>query len=93
MSMYPISMGISKSGVRGKKVAIKIKGSQGNPRVEWLKVEHPFTAISLASDVHANLWARRSTVAFAGVVVLIDADKITMPTRLRDYSERLPCNS
>ncbi len=38
----------------GLEVAIKIKGSQGNPRVEWLKVEHPFTAISLASDVHAN---------------------------------------
>lgn len=38
----------------GLEVAIKIKGSQGNRRVEWLKVEHPFTAISPASVVHAN---------------------------------------
>lgn len=38
----------------GVEVACKIKGSQGNPRVEWLKPEHPFTAISPASDVHAN---------------------------------------
>lgn len=39
---------------QGLEVAIKIKGSQGRPRVEWVKPEHPFTAISLASDVHAN---------------------------------------
>lgn len=39
---------------QGLEVAIKIKGSQGRPRVEWIKPEHPFTAISLASDVHAN---------------------------------------
>jgi hypothetical protein len=38
----------------GLEVAIKIKGSQGKARVEWLKVEHPFTAISLKSEVHAN---------------------------------------
>lgn len=38
----------------GLEVACKIKGSQGKPRVEWIKLEHPFTAISLASDVHAN---------------------------------------
>jgi hypothetical protein len=38
----------------GLEVAIKIKASQGNRRVEWLKVEHPFTAISPASEVHAN---------------------------------------
>jgi hypothetical protein len=30
----------------GLEVAIKIKGSQGHRRVEWLKQEHPFTAIS-----------------------------------------------
>jgi hypothetical protein len=37
-------------------VAIKIKGSQGNRRVEWVKPEHPYpyTAISDKSDVHAN---------------------------------------
>jgi len=33
---------------------MKIKGSQGNRRVEWVKSEHPFTAISLESEVHAN---------------------------------------
>lgn len=38
----------------GLEVACKIKGSQGHPRVEWIKAEHPFTAISAASDVHAN---------------------------------------
>lgn len=35
-------------------VAIKIKGSQGRPRVEWIKTEHPLTAISDKSDVHVN---------------------------------------
>ncbi len=29
----------------GLEVAIKIKGSQGRRRVEWVKPEHPFTAI------------------------------------------------
>ena len=38
----------------GLEVAIKIKGSQGNPRREWVKPEHPFTAISPESDIHAN---------------------------------------
>jgi hypothetical protein len=38
----------------GLEVAIKIKGSQGHKRVEWVKVEHPFTAISPACEVHAN---------------------------------------
>ena len=38
----------------GLEVAVKIKGSQGQPRVEWVKPEHPFTAISLTSEVHAN---------------------------------------
>ncbi|MBU6186896.1 MAG: hypothetical protein KGQ16_10895 [Cyanobacteria bacterium REEB444] len=35
-------------------VAIKIKGSQGNLPIEWLKPEHPYTGISDQSDVHAN---------------------------------------
>lgn len=39
---------------QGLEVAIKIKGSQGRPRVEWLKPEHPFTGISPVSHVHAN---------------------------------------
>ena len=38
----------------GWEVAIKIKSSQGNRRVAWLKPEHPYTAISDKSDVHAN---------------------------------------
>ncbi len=33
---------------------MKIKGSQGQRRVVWLKTEHPFTAISPMSEVHAN---------------------------------------
>jgi hypothetical protein len=38
----------------GLEVAIKIKGSQGRPRVVWVKPEHPFTAISPPREVHAN---------------------------------------
>ena len=38
----------------GLEVAMKIKGSQGNRRVEWVKIEHPFTAISPESEVNAN---------------------------------------
>jgi hypothetical protein len=38
----------------GLEVAMKIKGSQGQKRVEWVKVEHPFTAISPEHEVHAN---------------------------------------
>ena len=39
---------------KGLEVAMKIKGSQGRPRIEWVKAEHPLTAISDKSDVHAN---------------------------------------
>lgn len=38
----------------GLEVAIKIKGYLGRPRIESVKPEHPFTAISPASEVHAN---------------------------------------
>ena len=38
----------------GLEVAMKIKGSQGKPRVEWLKQKHPFTTISDVAEVHAN---------------------------------------
>ena len=38
----------------GLEVAMKIKGSQGHQRVEWVKVEHPFTVISPEHEVHAN---------------------------------------
>lgn len=33
---------------------MKIKGSQGTQRVEWVKHEHPYTAISASNEVHAN---------------------------------------
>jgi hypothetical protein len=33
---------------------MNINGSQGRPRFEWVKAEHPLTAISDQSDVHAN---------------------------------------
>jgi hypothetical protein len=33
---------------------MKIKGSQGRARIEWVNVEHPLTVISDKSDVHAN---------------------------------------
>ena len=35
-------------------MAMKIKGYLGQRRVEWVNSEHPFTAISPASEVHAN---------------------------------------
>jgi hypothetical protein len=38
----------------GLEVAMKVKGAQGTPHVEWLRQEHPFTAISSKSEVHAN---------------------------------------
>lgn len=38
----------------GLEVAMKVKGSQGRKRVEWVRVEHPFTAISPTREVHAN---------------------------------------
>jgi hypothetical protein len=48
------SYGYRKVWREGLEVAIKVKGSQGKPHVEWLRPEHPFTAISAKSDVHAN---------------------------------------
>lgn len=38
----------------GLEVAVKIKGSQGRPRRAWLYPDHPFTATSEATAVHAN---------------------------------------
>ena len=38
----------------GLEVAMKIKGAQGKRRVKWLNQEHPFTAMSPKSEVHAN---------------------------------------
>ena len=53
-SEYKPAYGYRKVWKQGLEVAIKIKGSQGNRRVEWVKPEHPFTAISPVSEVHAN---------------------------------------
>lgn len=50
----PAQYGHLKVWRQGLEVAIKIKGSQGRPRIESVKPEHPFTAISPASEVHAN---------------------------------------
>ena len=33
---------------------MKIKGSQGKRRIEWVYPEHPFTALSPQLQVHAN---------------------------------------
>lgn len=33
---------------------MKIKASQAHRRIKWIKSEHPFTAISPESEVHAN---------------------------------------
>lgn len=38
----------------GLEVAIKVKGSQGKPHLEWVRPEHPYTAISPPSEVNAN---------------------------------------
>ncbi len=46
--------GRRKTWREGLEVALKIKGSQGQRRIEWVNPEHPFTAISPASEVHAN---------------------------------------
>jgi hypothetical protein len=51
---YHPAFGHRKVWREGLEVAVKIKGSQGNRRVEWIKPEHPFTAISKPHEVHAN---------------------------------------
>ncbi len=38
----------------GLEVAMKVKGSQGHQRVEWVLPEHPYTAISPKTEIHAN---------------------------------------
>jgi hypothetical protein len=48
------SFGYRKVWREGLEVAIKVKGSQGMPHIEWIRPEHPFTAISSTSEVHAN---------------------------------------
>ena len=39
---------------QGLEVALKIQGSPGHPRGEWVKVEPPFTAVSPAWEVQAK---------------------------------------
>jgi len=51
---YSSAYGYRKTWRQGLEVAIKVKGSQGRKRVAWLKPEHPYTAISPKSEVHAN---------------------------------------
>lgn len=48
----------------GLEVAIKSKGSQGRPRIESVKPEHPFIAISPASEVHFLPVRKPSIVRF-----------------------------
>ncbi len=38
----------------GIEVGVNVKGSQGNPRRKWVKLEHPYTYISPKNEVHAN---------------------------------------
>jgi hypothetical protein len=45
-SLTPEAYPYRKVWREGLEVAMKIQGSQGNRRIEWLKQEHPFTAIS-----------------------------------------------
>ena len=51
---YSCAYGHRKVWREGLEVAVKVKGSQGKKRVEWIKLEHPYTAISTKSEVHAN---------------------------------------
>jgi hypothetical protein len=50
-SEIPLGYEYRKVWREGLKVAMKVKGSQGNPQIEWLKQEHQFTATSPKSDV------------------------------------------
>jgi hypothetical protein len=67
----------------GLEVAIKIKGSQGRPRIEWIKAEHPLTAISDKSDVHANHNAALRRRASACLVALFASGNPTGAHRYR----------
>ncbi len=50
----PAADGQRKVWRAGLEVAMKIKGSQGQRRIEWVKTAYPFTIISPPSAVHAN---------------------------------------
>ncbi len=51
---YSRAYGHRKVWREGLEVAMKVKGSQGHPRVEWVLPEHPYTAISPKTEIHAN---------------------------------------
>lgn len=51
---YSPEYGHRKVWREGLEVALNIKGSQGNKLVMWVKPEHPYTAISPRTSVHAN---------------------------------------
>ncbi len=51
---YSRAYGHRKGWREGLEVAMKVKGSQGHPRVEWVLPEHPYTAISPKTEIHAN---------------------------------------
>jgi len=67
-------------------VAMKIKGSQGRRRVEWVYAEHPFTAISCASEVHANHNEAQNS-ALRRRLCLSQTTEPPMPNESRDYNE------
>ena len=50
----PAVYGYRKVWQEGLEVAMKVKGFQGRPRREWVKVEYPWTAMSSEVEVHAN---------------------------------------
>ncbi len=51
---YSKAFGHRKVWQEGLEVAMKVKASQGRQRIKWIKPEHPYTAISLKSQVPAN---------------------------------------
>ena len=62
----------------GLQVAMKIKGSQGQKRVEWVKVEHPFTALSPAYEIHANHNEAQNSACASAIRVPIGGDRLCM---------------
>jgi hypothetical protein len=73
----------------GLEVAMKIKGSQGRKRVEWVNIEHPFTAISDKSDVHANHnEAQNSALRRRASACLVALFTSGNPTSARRYRRR-----
>jgi IS1 family transposase len=51
---YSRAYGHRKVWREGLEVVLKVKSSQGRKRVEWVKPEHPYTAISPKTEVHIN---------------------------------------